>query len=189
MGGQTSASVVLNRLKFAGRLGLEAIMTIKSLEDLFKLEIQDLYDAENQIIKALPDMIDAAASPQLRDALSQHLEETREHANRLEQVFSMMGEKAKREKCAGMKGIIEEGDDLIDDDSPDAVRDAVIISAAQKVEHYEIAAYGCVRTYASELNLPEAAELLQQTLDEEEAADRKLTQVAEQRNRQARRAA
>jgi ferritin-like metal-binding protein YciE len=144
-------------------------------------ELKDLYSAEDQILKALPKMIEKAESPQLRDALESHLEETRGHVSRLEQVFEMHGEEAKKQKCKGMQGVLEEGDEMVGKDATPAVRDAAIISACQRVEHYEIAAYGTVRTYAEQMGQQRAADVLQETLDEELAADETLTEIANSR--------
>lgn len=153
-------------------------MKFESLHHLYLNELHDLYHAENQIIKALPKMIESANSAELRNALSDHLEQTRTHVARLEQVFRLHNEEVKEEKCKGIVGIIDEGKDLIKHDENLDVRDAAIIASAQKVEHYEIASYGTARTWAQLMNHDEAARLLQQTLDEEEAADKKLTEIA-----------
>jgi ferritin-like metal-binding protein YciE len=153
-----------------------------SLQELYVNELKDLYDAENQITKALPKMIDAASSELLRSALTEHLEITRQQAKRIEQIFRNMGEKLKSEKCKGMEGLIKEGSDIISEDMDENVKDAAIISAAQRVEHYEMAGYGTVRTWANLLGEDEAEELLQQTLDEEKEADQKLNELAEQIN-------
>ncbi len=155
-------------------------MKLESLNDLYLAELKDLYSAEDQIIDALPKIIDKVHSPGLRQALESHLEETRGHVSRLEQVFEMSGQPAKKQKCKGMAGLLDEGDELIGTDAAPAVRDAAIIAACQRVEHYEIAAYGTVRTYADQLGLTRAASVLQQTLDEESAADEKLTSLANQ---------
>jgi ferritin-like metal-binding protein YciE len=156
-------------------------MKLESLHDLYMSELKDLYGAEDQILKALPKMIEKAESPQLRDALESHLEETRGHVSRLEQVFEMHGEEAKKLKCKGMQGVLEEGDEMVGKDATPAVRDAAIISACQRVEHYEIAAYGTVRTYAEQMGQQRAADVLQETLDEELAADETLTEIANSR--------
>jgi ferritin-like metal-binding protein YciE len=156
-------------------------MKLESLHDLYMSELKDLYSAEDQILKALPKMIEKAESPQLRDALESHLEETRGHVSRLEQVFEMHGEEAKKQKCKGMQGVLEEGDEMVGKDATPAVRDAAIISACQRVEHYEIAAYGTVRTYAEQMGQQRAADVLQETLDEELAADETLTEIANSR--------
>ena len=157
-------------------------MEANSLKELYVDELRDLYDAEQQITKALPKMVDAASSDELQSALNEHLEITKQQAQRLEQIFENLGEKAKGKKCKGMEGLIKEGSEVIEENEDDQVRDAAIISAAQKVEHYEMAGYGTVRTYASLLGEDDAADLLQQTLDEEKEADEKLTQLAEQIN-------
>lgn len=160
-------------------------MKVNSLQELYVDELKDLYDAENQIIKALPKMIDAASSEELQNALNEHLEVTREQAKRIEQIFQNMGEKLKAEKCKGMEGVIKEGAEILSEDMDENVKDAAIISAAQRVEHYEMAGYGTVRTWANLLGESEAEELLQETLDEEKEADEKLNQLAEQINVQA----
>ena len=152
-----------------------------SLQDLFVDQIRDLYDAEQRIVKALPKLIDAASSPELKQAFQQHLHETEGHVTRLERIFNQMGLDAKRETCEAMKGIISEGEQMVDAKGDSMVKDAALIAAAQRVEHYEMAGYGTARTFALQLNLNEAASLLEQTLREEKAADEKLTQVAESR--------
>jgi ferritin-like metal-binding protein YciE len=148
---------------------------------LYLSELRDLYSAEDQILKALPKVIEKATAPELRQALANHLEETRGHVARLEQIFEMHAEEAKKQKCKGMQGVLAEGDELIGSDAPPEVLDAAIISACQRVEHYEIAAYGTVRTYAEQLGHERAAGLLQETLDEEVAADEKLMDIADTR--------
>lgn len=157
-------------------------MTPNSLQELYVEQLKDLYDAENQIIKALPKMIDAATSEDLKEALSEHLEITKEQATRLEQIFGALGEKGKGEKCKGMQGVIQEGSDLVGDIEDPDVRDAAIIAAAQRVEHYEMAGYGTARNFASLLKEDEASRLLQQTLDEEKEADKELTALASEIN-------
>lgn len=164
-------------------------MKLESLYDLYLSELRDLYSAEDQIIKALPKVIEKAQSPELRNALASHLEETRGHVARLEQVFQMHGEEAKKQKCKGMEGVLDEGDEMIGKDATPAVRDAAIISACQRVEHYEMAAYGSVRTFAEQMGQERAAAVLQETLDEETAADEKLTNIAATRNIEATRTA
>lgn len=156
-------------------------MKLESLHDLYLNELRDLYGAEQQIVKALPKVIDKTTSPQLRQALENHLEQTRGHVTRLEEIFRMHGEEAKKVKCKGMDGILDEGDDLIGKDATPEVRDAAIVSACQRVEHYEMAVYGSVRTYAQQMGHDRAAAILQQTLDEEKQADALLTQVAQSR--------
>ena len=164
-------------------------MKLESLRELLVEQCQDLYDGEKQIIKALPDMIEEAQSPELKTALKSHLEETKTHVMRLEQVFGALDEDVEGKKCKGMEGLIKEGKDMLDEDAEPEVMDAGIIAAAQRVEHYEIAGYGCARTYAQLLGVNDAARLLQQTLDEEAAADRKLTGIAEKINVEARKVA
>jgi ferritin-like metal-binding protein YciE len=154
-------------------------MTMENLQDLFLNELRDLYDAERQLIKALPKMARGAHNPQLRTAFEQHLGQTRHHAERLEQVFEKFGAKAKAKKCQAMRGLIEEGADMLDEDAEADVRDAGLIACAQKVEHYEIAGYGTLCTWAQQLGQGEALKLLQQTLREEKETDEKLTHLAE----------
>ena len=159
---------------------------LSSLQDLLVEQLQDLYDAEHQLTKALPKMAQAATNPQLQKAFNTHLAETEGHISRLEQVFQSLGEKATRKTCKAMKGLIEEGDEVLKEDADPEVKDAALIAAANRVEHYEIAGYGTVRTFAEQLGLNDAANLLQQILDEEFAADQKLTKIAESRvNKQA----
>jgi ferritin-like metal-binding protein YciE len=153
-------------------------MKPNSLRELYVEQLKDLYDAEHQIIKALPKMIEAAQAAELRDALNEHLDATKEQANRIEQIFKNLGERQRTEKCKGMQGIIEEGDKLIKEIENEDVRDAAIIASAQRVEHYEIAGYGTARTYAELLDEQDARGLLQQTLNEEEEADQVLTDLA-----------
>lgn len=154
-------------------------MKPKTMEDLYVQELKDLYDGEKQIIKALPKMSKAASSDALRAAFEEHLEQTRRQAERLEQIFERRNEKPTGKKCAGIHGIIQEGEDLIGDVDQSPLLDAGMIAAAQKVEHYEMAGYGTVCTYAERLGDTQAAQLLQQTLDEEKATDQKLTRIAE----------
>jgi ferritin-like metal-binding protein YciE len=153
-------------------------MKFESLHDLYLSELSDIYSAEKQIVKALPKMIEKTGSAELRQALEDHLEETNGHVDRLEEVFEMHGESPKRQKCKGMEGILQEGDELVGQDATAAVRDAAIIAAAQRVEHYEMAVYGTLRTWANQMGHERAAAVLQQTLDEEGAADEKLTSIA-----------
>lgn len=160
---------------------------LSSLNELLIEELKDLYDAEHQLTKALPKMAEAATNPQLKTAFTSHLAETEGHIQRLEQVFSLLGEKASRKTCKAMKGLVEEGSEVIEEKAEPEVKDAALIGAAQRVEHYEMAGYGTVRTFALTLGNTEAANLLQQTLDEEGNADKKLTRIAESRiNQQAR---
>jgi ferritin-like metal-binding protein YciE len=150
-----------------------------SLQDLFVNQLEDLYDAEQRLTKALPKMADAATSSQLKQAFQSHLVETQGHVSRLETVFAQLGVEPKRETCDAMKGLIVEGEEMINATGDADVKDAALIAAAQRVEHYEIAAYGTVRTFAQRLGLNQAAVTLQQTLQEEGAADHKLTAIAE----------
>ncbi len=162
---------------------------MKSLHDLFVQELRDLYSAESQLVKALPKMARAASAPELKAAFQEHLEQTRGQVERLERVFEELGVRAKGKKCKAMEGLIEEGKELLEEDAEPAVLDAGLICAAQKVEHYEIAGYGTVRTWARQLGFEKAADLLQETLDEESATDEKLTQIAESLNAEAEEAA
>lgn len=154
-------------------------MALGSLHELYVEELRDLYNAENQLLKALPRMAKAVTSEQLRAAFEEHLEVTRGQVERLEEIFKALGEKPTGKKCVAMEGLIEEAKELLAEDAAPGVLDAALISAAQKVEHYEMAGYGCVRTYARLLGYEEAAELLQETLNEEGEADEKLTELAE----------
>ena len=160
-------------------------MEYDSLRDLFVKELEDLLSAEQQLLKALPKMAKAASSPGLRNAYLSHLKETEGHVKRLEQVFKHLGMKPKSTKCKAMAGLVAEGDEWMKEDASPGVMDAGLIAAAQRVEHYEMAGYGCVRTYAQLLGDKVAADLLQATLDEEGAADKKLTQLSKQINVQA----
>ncbi len=157
-------------------------MEINSLRELYVEQLRDLYDAENQLIKALPKMAKEATSDELRQGIEEHLEQTRGQAERLEQIFEQLGEKAKGKKCKGMQGLIEEGQETLEEDMEEDTKDAAIIAAAQRVEHYEISGYGTARTYANLLGENEAAELLEQTLQEEKETDQKLNQLAEEIN-------
>lgn len=154
-------------------------MKLDTLKKLYTHELSDLYSAENQLVKALPKMAKAASSQELKSAFENHLEQTHEHVQRLEKIFSMLDVKAKGVTCKGMKGLIEEGTEMIEEEGDPAVKDAGLISAAQRVEHYEMAGYGCARTYAEMLGEQESAELLQTTLDEERMADESLSDLAE----------
>ena len=155
-------------------------MKLENLEDLLLDEIEDLYDAEQQLVKALPKMAATATSPELRKSFEFHLEQTQGHVQRLEQVFELLGEKPEAKTCKAMKGLIAEGSEVIKEDAVPEVKDAALIAAAQRVEHYEMAAYGCARTYAEQLGKDEAVTLLDQTLKEEEQTDKKLTKLAVQ---------
>jgi ferritin-like metal-binding protein YciE len=151
-----------------------------SLQEKLLDEVRDLYHAEKQLLKALPKMAKASSHEDLREAFESHLEETREQVTRLEEVFAAMGEKVRAKNCPGMAGIIEEGSELMKDEEAGSVRDAALIAAAQRVEHYEIGAYGTCAAWARLLGLDEVVSLLEQTLEEEKAADKKLTALAEQ---------
>ncbi|HEU5312957.1 MAG TPA: ferritin-like domain-containing protein [Candidatus Udaeobacter sp.] len=154
-------------------------MKLDTLQKLYTDELRDLYNAENQLMKALPKMAKAASSEELKDAFEKHLEQTKGHVERLEQVFEELGEKPKGKTCRAMKGLIEEGSEILKEDGEDSVIDAGIIVAAQKVEHYEIAGYGSARTFAHLLGQNKAAELLQTTLDEETETNQLLNRLAE----------
>ena len=149
------------------------------LGKLFEDELKDIYWAEKALVKALPKMIENATSTDLSSAIEHHLRETEEHVARVEKVFSLIGKKAEAKKCEAMAGLIEEAEELMEDSDEGVMRDAAIISAAQKVEHYEIASYGTLASFAATLGLTEAADLLQTTLEEEKTADETLTEVAE----------
>jgi len=156
-----------------------------SLRELYIDELRDLYNAETQLVKALPKMAKGAANDQLRDAFEEHLRQTSEHVSRLEQIFEQLGEKASGKKCLGMEGLVKEGAETLKEEYGDDVKDAAIIGAAQRVEHYEMAGYGTVRTFAELLGENEHVSLLEQTLEEEKQADQKLTELAEEINQQA----
>jgi ferritin-like metal-binding protein YciE len=149
------------------------------LHELFLDELADVHNAEQQLIKALPKMASTAESDELRQAFEEHLQETREHVSRLEQVAKSLRETLKRKTCAAMKGLIEEANDIIKEQKNSSALDAGLIAAAQKVEHYEIASYGTLIAWAQQMGHNEAVQLLKETLDEEKAADDKLTSVAE----------
>jgi ferritin-like metal-binding protein YciE len=151
---------------------------LETLQDLYVKELKDLYSAEKQIIKALPKMKKAATNRQLGSAFNQHLEQTKRQAKRLEEILASHGESTRGPKCAGMEGVLKEGDEMINEDAGDEVRDAGLIAAAQRVEHYEMAGYGCARTYATLLGDKKGARLLDTTLKEEDATDKKLTKLA-----------
>jgi len=159
-------------------------MPENSLQQLYVEQLKDLYNAENQLVKALPKMAKAAKSEELREGFEQHLQQTKGHVQRLEQIFGAMDESPKGRKCAGMQGLVQEGEEVIEENTDDAL-DAGLIAAAQRVEHYEIAGYGSVRTFAELLGESEAVNLLQQTLDEEKETDEKLTEIAKEVNSEA----
>jgi ferritin-like metal-binding protein YciE len=171
------------RGKFRGLLHTatqhKKIMKLDSLETLFIEELRDLYSAESQLVKALPKMTKRANSEALKQAFEEHLELTKEHVERLDEIFENLGKPAKGKTCKGMKGLIEEGSEVLEEHGEASVIDAALIAAAQKVEHYEIATYGTVRTWAEMLDQDDAVDLLQQTLDEESETDEKLTEIAE----------
>ena len=153
-------------------------MELDTLRDLYILELKDLYSAEKQIIKALPKMAKAASNKQLAAAFNQHLTQTKRQAERLEQLLGDLGESTRGPKCVGMEGVLKEGDEMINEDATDEVRDAGLIAAAQRVEHYEIAGYGWARTYAEELGDKKGAKILDTTIKEEGETDKKLTKIA-----------
>ncbi len=153
-------------------------MELQTLNDLFIEQLQDLYSAETQLVKALPKMANAASAEELRDAFEQHLAETRDHVTRLEQIFTEIGTSPGGENCEGMAGLIKEGEEILSQKGDATVIDAALIAAAQRVEHYEIAGYGTVKTLANHLDLSEAKDLLDRTLDEESNADTLLTKIA-----------
>jgi ferritin-like metal-binding protein YciE len=163
----------------------EHTMKHSALMEVYVDELKDLYDAENRLVKALPKVAKAATSEKLRSAVEEHLEQTKGHVDRLKEIFDNMREKATGKKCAGMIGILKEGEEIMEEDYEGETMDAALISAAQRVEHYEIAAYGCVRTWADLLGESEASALLDKTLEEEKETDEKLTQLAEEINVQA----
>jgi ferritin-like metal-binding protein YciE len=154
-------------------------MKLDTLEKLYVSELRDLYNAENQLLKALPKMAEGASSEELKDGFDKHLEQTKGHVRRLEQIFEALGENPKGKTCQAMKGIIEEESEILEEDGEESVLDAGIIVAAQKVEHYEMAGYGSVRTFAHLLGQNKAAELLQTTLDEESETNEILNKLAE----------
>ncbi len=164
-------------------------MKMETLKQLYIEELRDLYSAESQIVKALPKMVGAATSTKLKEAFKSHLQETEEQVQRLEQIFAALGESPRGETCEGMKGLLKEGAEFMEENAEPEVMDAGLISAAQRVEHYEMAGYGTVRTYAELLGDENAVELLEDTLKEEKAADSKLSKIAIDINVEATRAA
>lgn len=160
-------------------------MPKESLRELYVNELKDLYNAETQLVKALPKMAKASSNAELRQGFEEHLRQTSEHVSRLEQIFELLGEKPTGKKCLGMEGLVKEGAETMSEDYEDALMDAAIIGAAQRVEHYEIAGYGTVRAFAELLGENEHVSLLEQTLEEEKQTDEKLTQLAEQINSEA----
>jgi ferritin-like metal-binding protein YciE len=152
-------------------------MHLETLKDLLEHELADLHSAETQLVAALPKMAQAASNEELRSAFEHHLEETRDHVRRLEEIRAQIGSSLS-EECKGMRGLIDEGEEILSGQGDPVVKDAALIAAAQRVEHYEIAAYGTARTLADELDFDEAKDLLDQTLDEEGSADKLLTKIA-----------
>jgi ferritin-like metal-binding protein YciE len=157
-------------------------MSVDSIEKLFVEELKDLYSAENQITKALPKMVKAATAPELKMAFESHLRETEGQIQRLEKICGILGASPRGKTCDGMKGVLEEGSSMLHEISEGEVRDAALIGAAQRVEHYEMAAYGTVHAYAALLGKPDIAKLLEETLEEEKAADKKLTSISKKVN-------
>ena len=154
-------------------------MKLNSLKKLYLEELRDLYSAETQLVKALPKMVKGASSAELKQAFENHLEQTKEHVERLNEIFDRLDEKPTGKTCQAMKGLIEEGSEMLEEEGEKSVIDAGLIGAAQRVEHYEIASYGTVRTFANLLGEEEAADLLQETLDEEGETDKELNALAE----------
>jgi ferritin-like metal-binding protein YciE len=161
------------------------VMVVATLEELLMNELKDLYSAEKQIVRALPKLAKAASTPALQQALQNHLEETRGQVERLEQIADIVGKKLTGKTCNGMKGVLEEGSEVLEEVEEGSVRDAAMIGAAQRVEHYEMAGYGTARDFARLLGLDDVAELLEQTLKEEKAANQKLTAISKSVNHQA----
>jgi ferritin-like metal-binding protein YciE len=166
------------------KISLEETMP-EGLRELYIEELKDLYNAENQLVKALPKMAKAASSDELRQGFEEHLEQTKGHVQRLEKIFQALGESPKGKKCKGMEGLVEEGSEVMKEDFEGTLMDAALIGAAQRVEHYEIAGYGTVCAFAEELGETEQNSLLNETLEEEKETDDKLTQLAQQINAQA----
>jgi ferritin-like metal-binding protein YciE len=164
-------------------------MSLESLQDLLIDELKDLYSAEKQIVRALPKIIKAVSAAELQDGLSEHLEETKNQVTRLEKIGELLGKQLTGKTCVGMKGVLEEGPEVLEESEKGAVRDAALISACQRVEHYEIAAYGSARDFAKLLGLSDIAALLDETLAEEKNADKTLTSASKQVNLEAKRAA
>ena len=164
-------------------------MKVESIEDLFLDELKDLYSAEKQITKALPKLVKAASTQELSAAFDSHLQETKGHVERLEEIFEKLGKRGAGKTCEGMKGVLEEGSEVVQEIEKGPIRDAGLIAAAQRVEHYEIAGYGSVRAFAQLLGKTDIVKLLEQTLGEEKAADEKLTKISESVNQEAQTAA
>ncbi len=161
-------------------------MSVGTLEELFIAELKDLYSAEKQIVRSLPKLAKAASTPELQKALESHLEETKGQVERLDKIAEIVGKKLTGKTCAGMKGVLEEGSEVLQEVEEGNVRDAALIGASQRVEHYEMAGYGTARDFAKLLGLEDVVDLLERTLEEEKAADRKLTAIAKTVNSQAR---
>jgi ferritin-like metal-binding protein YciE len=155
-------------------------MALDTMQELLIEELRDIHNAEQQLVKALPKLASAATTPSLQDAFQDHLADTEGQVRRLEQIFEALGQKSGGRKCKGMEGLIEEADEMAGEKGAEAVRDAGIIAAAQRVEHYEIAAYGCAITHARLLGLEDIADLLEENLAEEKAADERMSAIAEQ---------
>jgi ferritin-like metal-binding protein YciE len=160
-------------------------MSVETMQELLVDELKDLYSAEKQIIRSLPKLVKAATSPELKDALTSHLEETKGQVARLEKIGEIVGKKMTGKTCVGMKGVLEEGSEVLEDTEKSTVRDAALISACQRVEHYEMAGYGSAREFAKLLGQRDVAELLDETLAEEKAADKKLSEISKQVNSKA----
>ena len=160
-------------------------MKLANLEALFFQQLKDIYDAEKQLTRALPKMAKHASSEELADALENHLDETKEQIKRLDRIFAKFDESPGRKKCKGMEGLIEEGSSMLEEEGEDEVIDAAIIASGQKVEHYEMAAYGCLRAWAEQLEYFDVIKLIDQTLEEEKAADEKLSEIASAINAEA----
>ena len=164
-------------------------MSVETLQELLVDELKDLYSAEKQIVRALPKLAKAASTTELHDALMSHLEETKGQVDRLEKIAELVGKKLAGKTCVGMKGVLEEGSEVLEETEEGTVRDAALIAASQRVEHYEMAGYGSARDFANTLGLSEVAALLEETLEEEKEADKKLTSIAKQVNSTAKQAA
>jgi ferritin-like metal-binding protein YciE len=164
-------------------------MSVETLEELLIDELKDLYSAEKQIVRALPKLAKSATNPELSEALRTHLEETKEQVARLEKISELIGKKLTGKTCVGMKGVLEEGSEVLEETEKGAIRDAALIAASQRVEHYEMAGYGAARDFAKLLGRRDIASLLEATLEEEKSADKKLTAIASSVNKQAKKAA
>jgi ferritin-like metal-binding protein YciE len=164
-------------------------MSVETLEELLIDELKDLYSAEKQIVRALPKLAKSATNPELSEALRTHLEETKEQVARLEKISELIGKKLTGKTCVGMKGVLEEGSEVLEETEKGAIRDAALIAASQRVEHYEMAGYGAARDFAKLLGRGDIASLLEATLEEEKSADKKLTSIASSVNKQAKKAA